>query len=202
MTKNYMDSNINVAFFEISKFLKSLNIMGIVIGAESIILHTKTRLITSDIDYLLNPDEHSKLLNAIENKLELKISDKASISQIETDPFGWISFNLYIKDSKFSISFEFVNINNIEKKFRENLSQIIKEKKKIMYFEKEKIYYLPVEVVFAMRMAVPDWKAYVYKSNANIAELKNSGIEINWEEFNAMIKKLGLEERGAHLKID
>ena len=201
MIENDIDSNIKIAFLEISKFLKHLDITGIVIGAGSIILHTKTTLITSDIDYLLNPDEHSRLLKALENKLEINISNIASIGQIDTDPIGWISFNLYIKDSKFSISFEFVNINNIEKQYRQNISQIIKEKRREMYLEKEKIIYLPVEVVFAMRMVVPDWKAYIHKSNANIAELKNSGIKIDWEEFNAIMKNLGVEKRATHLKI-
>lgn len=80
-----------IAFIEVTKLLDKLNINGIIIGAESIILDTKTRLVTTDIDYLLFEDDFSKLLNELKDKEELKISNVAVINSIEVDTFGWLS---------------------------------------------------------------------------------------------------------------
>jgi hypothetical protein len=87
------ETNLNLEldeliFIEISIFLKKLQINGIIIGAKSIILDTKTRLITSDIDYLLFEEDFSKLLNELTEKKEIIISNDSIINNIETDPSG------------------------------------------------------------------------------------------------------------------
>lgn len=189
-------------FIEISKFLKKLHIKGIVIGAESIILDTKTRLITSDIDFLLFEEDFSKLLNELMEKEEIIISNDSIINDIETNPSGWLSFNLHLKRKKHSMLIEFISINDIEKKYRNKLAHLIKKNKKSIKIKNTIIYYLPVEIIFIMRLAIADWKTYIYKTNAHISELKTSNVNIDMDKFNSIIKELELEDRASFIRFE
>ena len=164
-------SAYNLAYMEIARFLKRNEIEGVVFGAEGIILDTKTRLTTVDIDYLLKPRDFSRLLNEIKEKEDLELSNNCYITDIETEPKGWISFTLNLKKPKHEVFFEFMSLDNIEKPYREKISVLIERKVKKIVINGEEILFLPVEVIFALRLAHSDWQAYVLKINANIAEL-------------------------------
>ncbi|MFX0133603.1 MAG: hypothetical protein ACFFDN_08165, partial [Candidatus Hodarchaeota archaeon] len=165
-------------------------------------IDTKTRLVTSDFDFLLLGDGFSKLLNELKNKSEIEISTTSIIDNIETDPFGWISFNLHLKKLNYSTLIEFININSFEKKYRNKLVSIIERNKKYLKVKDTLIYYLPVEIIFAMRLAITDWKTYIHKINAHITELKVYGVTISREKFKDIIKKLDLEDRASLIKFD
>lgn len=192
----------NLVYLEISRFLKKINIDGIIIGAESVILHTKSRLTTMDIDYLLSPPDFSKLFDELKDKGDLDTSANSYITSIEIEPTGWISFILHLKKPKFEIAFEFINLNNIESPYRKKISHIIKSRVKKTIIHGEEISFLPTEVVFALRLAISDWEAYIHKTNANIAELKVAGYEVNWKDFEGIIKELNLEKRASGIEID
>ena len=201
-----MDENkqsaYNLAYMEIARFLKRNKIKGIVFGAEGIILDTKTRLTTMDIDFLLTPADFLKLLLEIRDKKNLELSNNCYLTNIEIEPKGWISFTLCLKKPSHEVFFEFVNLNNIESSCREKISLIIEQKVKTTVINGEDILFLPVEVIFALRLAHSEWQVYILKINANIAELEAAGYQVNWKAFNEIIKDLGLEKRIQRIQME
>ena len=71
-----------------------------------------------------------------------------------------------------------------------------------MNIENTTIYYLPIEIIFTMRLAITDWKTYIYKTNAHISELKSSKVNFEMEKFKHIIKELELEDRASFIRFE